>query len=319
MLTLLALIDPALLLLAFFAVRWAFGGKVLAVMLFALGFGAPWDFGWTGGAFGRSFFVVAAIVGVCLLKKNRPVLGGAFLGGAALFQLFPVLLFAGSLVRLARGLVVHRKWDREAIRIVGGAVLAASLVVPLSFVSPGGPEAYSKFSLNITRHASRPNTSEIGLRPLVAFDPDKVDARTQDYSREDPYAGFHEARKAVFQDRVAVFGLVALTIGVLFVLAILGLDSAWEATVAGVLMVPIVVAPACYYLVLLILVAPLLVSSPKRLFIGLGFLATTQFAALVFDWRDERSVFVSAMLLVTIVWLLRLLARRQAIEPDTVS
>ena len=59
---------------------WAFGWRTTCVALAVFATNFPSRFYWTGGAFLRWDWLFYFVGGVCLVKKERPMLGGFFLG-----------------------------------------------------------------------------------------------------------------------------------------------------------------------------------------------------------------------------------------------
>ena len=62
----------------------------------------PSRFYWTGGAFLRWDWLFYFVGGDCLVKKERPLLAGLFLGYSTLLRIFPVLTFSGPVLMAAR-------------------------------------------------------------------------------------------------------------------------------------------------------------------------------------------------------------------------
>ena len=67
--------------------------------MFATNF--PSRFYWTGGAFLRWDWLFYFVGGVCLVKKERTVLGGFFLGYSTLLRIFPLFVFSGPMLVIA--------------------------------------------------------------------------------------------------------------------------------------------------------------------------------------------------------------------------
>ena len=74
---------------------WAFGWRTTCVALAVFATNFPSRFYWTGGAFLRWDWLFYFVGGVCLVKKERNVLGGFFLGYSTLLRIFPVFVSAG--------------------------------------------------------------------------------------------------------------------------------------------------------------------------------------------------------------------------------
>ena len=83
---------------------WAFGWRTLCVALAVFATNFPSRFYWTGGAFLRWDWLFYLVGGVCLIKKERPLLGGFFLGYSTLLRVFPLFIFFGPILVIIRQL-----------------------------------------------------------------------------------------------------------------------------------------------------------------------------------------------------------------------
>ena len=70
--------------------------------MFATNF--PSRFYWTGGALLRWDWLFYFVGGICLVKKEHPLLGGFFLGYSTLLRIFPVFVFTGPILVALRQL-----------------------------------------------------------------------------------------------------------------------------------------------------------------------------------------------------------------------
>ena len=83
---------------------WAFGWRTMCVALAVFATNFPSRFYWTGGAFLRWDWLFYMVGGVCLVKKERPLLGGFFLGYSTLLRIFPLFIFFGPVLVIVRQL-----------------------------------------------------------------------------------------------------------------------------------------------------------------------------------------------------------------------
>ena len=74
---------------------WAFGWRALCVALAVFATNFPSRFYWTGGAFLRWDWLFYFVGGVCLVRKEKPLLGGLFLGYSTLLRVFPGFCVVG--------------------------------------------------------------------------------------------------------------------------------------------------------------------------------------------------------------------------------
>jgi hypothetical protein len=97
-------IDPAFILGITLMAWWAFGWRTTCVALAVFATNFPSRFYWTGGAFLRWDWLFYFVGGICLVKKDRPLLGGFFLGYSTLLRVFPLFVFTGPVLVALRQL-----------------------------------------------------------------------------------------------------------------------------------------------------------------------------------------------------------------------
>ncbi len=97
-------IDPLFIVGITLMTWWAFGWRTLCVALAVFATNFPSRFYWTGGAFLRWDWLFYFVGGICLVKKDRPMLAGFFLGYSTLLRVFPVLTFSGPILMAVRQL-----------------------------------------------------------------------------------------------------------------------------------------------------------------------------------------------------------------------
>jgi hypothetical protein len=85
----LAMLDPLYLMGTIAVIWWAFGWRVLSVALLVFATNFPSRFYWTGGSYLRWDWLFYLTAGVCCLRKDRPMLGGAALAYSTLLRVFP--------------------------------------------------------------------------------------------------------------------------------------------------------------------------------------------------------------------------------------
>jgi hypothetical protein len=97
-------IDPFFIVGIIFMSWWAFGWRTMCVALAVFATNFPSRFYWTGGSLLRWDWLFYLVGGVCLVKKERPLLGGFFLGYSTLLRIFPLFIFSGPILVLIRQL-----------------------------------------------------------------------------------------------------------------------------------------------------------------------------------------------------------------------
>jgi len=249
----LRLLDPLLLVLAWSFVGYSFGWRTLCVGLLFWGTNYPAQYGWVGGSYLRQLEVVALLVALCLMKRERPVAAGFLLSLAALVRVYPALLLAGpALAVLGQSLAARRMVLGQAERgLVLGGLLGAAVLLPLSAVGTGSPSSWVDFARNSQVLLDTPLRNDIGLRTLLAYSPEVSARELADPSLLDPYQPWKRARAQTFAARRPFFGLALLGYLVLLALAVQR-QPAWVAVVLAAGLVPMATELTCYYAVVLV-------------------------------------------------------------------
>jgi hypothetical protein len=136
--TFLTRIDPFFILGIILMSWWAFGWRTMCVALAVFATNFPSRFYWTGGAFLRWDWLFYMVGGVCLIKKERPLLGGFFLGYSTLLRIFPLFIFAGPILVIFRQLWGKvGEWPKPAAQTAPGGAAAPAAPAPASSQSAG--------------------------------------------------------------------------------------------------------------------------------------------------------------------------------------
>ena len=102
-------IDPLFIVGITLLTWWAFGWRTTCVALAVFATNFPSRFYWTGGAFLRWDWLFYFVGGICLVKKDQPMLGGFFLGYSTLLRIFPVFMFTGPML-----VALRQMWGTHA-------------------------------------------------------------------------------------------------------------------------------------------------------------------------------------------------------------
>jgi hypothetical protein len=213
-------IDVAMIVAMALLMWWAFGWRTVSVafLVLATNFPSRWD--WIGGSFLRFDWLFWMGVGVCLMKKDWPFWAGAALAYAALLRIFPGFLFVAPLIALGYHYVKARQWDRRLLRLIMGAAVAVAVLVPVSFVTSGGPSIYPEFLRNTAKHSETPLTNLMGLRTVVHFRPAETAGRLNTPSMVDQWSRWKQARLKAFHEALPLYVSLAFCYLVLIGLAI---------------------------------------------------------------------------------------------------
>ncbi len=91
----LALLDPLLILIAFFMVMWAFGPRTAFLMIVLLGTHYMMKWWHMKGAYLRTDWAMCLVMATCLIRKEHYATAGALTAYAFLSRIFPAVLLFG--------------------------------------------------------------------------------------------------------------------------------------------------------------------------------------------------------------------------------
>lgn len=285
-------LDPALLLLSFGALLWAFGFRTatLAAIVFALN--PLSEFAWIGGGFLRELWLSTLVCGICLVRRDRPALGGASLAASAGLQLFPV----ACLVSVALGAFIEfrrrRTVSREVRRVLAGAAIMAAVLVPLSFVGTRA-DVWRAFAANTAKHALTPSSNYVGLPTALSY---RAASRAEllfDEQATDPFARVRAARRENLRELWFV-ELAGVGLGLFGLIRCLWNPApAWWAATLGLLLVPFCIETSCYYAAWLAVVSVLGQTRRAPVVLVLGALGATLYFDLTIREPDVRYAYGS--------------------------
>jgi len=206
--TVLALLDPVLLVGAFVAVFRVFGPRVgyTAVILFGLGY--PWRYYWVGGAFLRQDWFVALILAACALRRGRHGTAGALVGYATMVRVFPVLfLFGPAILAIRAG--ARRESTRPWLRSATGFCLAVLLGLAAGALAGRGPGAWTECAHNLEKHRATWLTNNVGLRNLALYGNETLRNELVDWSLPEPWGPWTREMQRRYEERRPLIWLLA--------------------------------------------------------------------------------------------------------------
>ncbi len=337
--TFLTRIDPFFILGICAMTWWAFGWRAMCVALAVFATNFPSRFYWTGGSFLRWDWLFYLVGGICLVKKNRPLLGGFFLGYTTLLRVFPMFVFSGPLLLMLRqlwGAREGRPWwqpepwdswkgalariDRRLVRIVVGAALSVAILVPISLVTSNGIDGYLAFKFNTEKHKETPLTNYMGLRTVIVYKPSEAGRVMKDDRQEDPWGPWKRQKVQTWKNRRFFYVLLAGAWLWLLYQALRDADP-WTTCAMGAMTIAFgPVELTCYYYSFLFAVAFLYEKRKDAGAILLGITAATGFldwaptrylpdtkpwADLKMpQWLDEQYMWMSVATVLGFVWIL---------------
>ena len=309
-LTLTGLIDPLLLALLFFCIARTFGTRAMLVTLIVFGVTDFAKFGATlVGSSLRYDWLVALGLGICALRTRRWALGGGLIAYGGLIRAFPavgliflgvpVLLEAIDFFRAKKRLPRLRELEHAIpfLRVAAGATATVVVLVGLSVVLFTWEAGWGAWLAKIVPHADKPNVNHVGLRTVIAYEPENVAAKIIDWSNPEPWWRWQQTQNAAWERRRPIYLLAAA--------ALIGM-CAWaarrrrldQAALLGMMIIPALFYPANYYYHYVLLL-PLLAVARREdggappevpfVIVSLAFLAmcAAQYLTLGTRWADE--------------------------------
>jgi hypothetical protein len=179
--TLTGAVDLALLVAMFVAIFRTFGPRPALVSMIVFGandfimYGTNWS-----GATLRHDWLAYIGLGVCALRREKWLLGGALLGLAAMIRAFPVVCVAGACLPAAIRVIEQVRETRRAPawrdvltreRATAYIVLGAALAVAFAFafsIAVGPLQAWGDWWRKVSQLESDPHPATVALKNLVA-------------------------------------------------------------------------------------------------------------------------------------------------------
>jgi hypothetical protein len=332
-------IDPLFIVGLTLMTLWAFGWRVTCVSLVVFATDFPSRFYWTGGAFLRWDWLFYFVGGVCLVRKEKPFVGGIFLGYASLLRVFPSFCLAGPALVVAQQLMgertperpwwkpqpfanVRELWgriDRRYIRFFGGFALICALLLPVSLVTSNGIGSYRDFAKNSAKHNKTPLTNYMGLKTVMIYRPSEVGRILKNDKLDDPWGHWKQVKLETADRSKFLLRIAQLAFIVLLWRALRGVEP-WVALSMGTMMMAILFELTCYYYSFMFVVAFLF---EKRKDAGALLIAATAATGFIDwsptkylpssspwdhlrmpQWLDEQYTWMSVAIIIAFVWIL---------------
>ncbi|MBN1610735.1 MAG: hypothetical protein JW940_29160 [Polyangiaceae bacterium] len=254
-LTLTGLLDPLLLLVALMAIGRTYGLRTMLVSMVVFGandyymFGSNW-----GGATLRHDWMAYLALGLCALKVERWVLGGALLALSAAIRAFPVVALATLAIPVGWWLwdrwLVQRRLPRlnkllreqRPVLLTAAGAAACALVVWLGSSLLFSFDAWTEWLAKVSLLDRDPHVNHISLRGLVA--------------------GSDHLQLRVLHQRIGLFAaLIAVSVvAIVFASRRKPLD---QVATLGTLLIPIAFNPANYYIHFIFVLPILALERPR--------------------------------------------------------
>jgi hypothetical protein len=322
-------IDPFFIIGLVGMTLWAYGWRTACVAMAVFATCFPSRFYWTGGAFLRWDWLFYFVGAVCLVRKEKPLLGGLFLGYAALLRVFPAFCVIGPVLVVAQQLMGKpaegRPWwkpepftngrellariDRRWLRFFGGLAIAFSLLVPVSLATSNGVQSYVEFYKNSQKHNKTPLTNYMGLKTVMIYRPWEAGSKLKNDKLQDPWGHWKEVKLETGKSTAPFLHLAQLAFLVLLWRALRSVKKPWVVLSMGTMFMAIIFELTCYYYSFVFVVALLYEEKEEIGAWLLGAMALTGF----FDWGplkgmshwlDEQYTAMSAVIVAAFVWVL---------------
>jgi hypothetical protein len=284
----LALLDPLLLVAMWCGVWWAFGWRGTCVAMTFWGTNALAPYMWNGGSFLRQDWLCASILGICLLRQNRPGWAGVALTYAALLRIFPGLIIVGLILKAVAHLWRENSFvlTRDHRRFALGCAGTLAVLVPTSAWIAGSWDAWPAFARNSRVHLATPLTNHMGLKTLLSYDSASRAERLKDDSLDDPFSPWKDARKATFAQRKALWWLAVGLYLALLVRAVSRQED-WVGACLAIGLIPIATELTSYYYSILLGMSLLWTVQARAGAALLALSATTCLLPALWPWYDD--------------------------------
>lgn len=296
--TLLALLDPLLIVAMLLLMLRTFGSEAACLAAGYWGLNALSPFGWTGGGYLRQDWVFLLVAGACALRRGRAGLAGFAWTLSAALRVFPGCVLAALLLKHALQAVRERSLApllRQRRLALGCA--AALLLVAASTGGLGLAGRWPDFTRNSARHLRAVMGNTVGLQTWLAFD----DARSFQLMSEpldpDPEQAWRESQVAAAGRARPWYWMAVAAYLVLLGAAVLKAPD-WAAAILGLGLMPVAFKLTGYYYSAFVLYAAL---ASRWAWAGLALAVLTWTSGLVpglWAFADEQAAWWSLAVLV---------------------
>jgi hypothetical protein len=316
--SLAGLIDPILVLFLFWMLYRTFGLRIMLYVVVIWGATDFYNFGSNlMGSTLRQDWLVALGLGACALKRGRYALGGVLVAYGGLIRAFPAMATFFFLVPMAwfafdswwsrRKLPTRAEWragQRPALRAFTAAAICVVVLVAATSALFGFRGSWIAWKDKIEIHATGPSTNNVGLRNVMAFDPNLSAKALAEHHRAGMWGDWGYAQRMTFAARRPLFYAILLLATALGLLACRG-RTLEEVSLIGLLLIPFYFYPSNYYCHFVFLL-PLAVARPRLdrdktfaiVFLVLAGMCIGQYFTLAEGWTDLRYTYQSFLLLI---------------------
>jgi hypothetical protein len=316
----LGMIDSGFLIAMWLAVLWAFGWRPACVALVYWGMNFPARFYWNGGSFLRYDWILWMVLGLCFLRKDRMVLGGAALTYATLLRVSPGFIVATLVLKALYGMIVERRFfvTRPHQYFAAGCVAALLVLIPASRWSAGGLDAWPEFAQNSKKHLATALTNNMGFKTVLGYELNTRAKQMRNDTLEDPFGDWKDAKQHFYRARAPLQYLLLLMFCYMLARAAHREEVDWAAACLGCGLIIMSAELTCYYWGFLLPFG--LVWQRRKLpgILAAALAASTCFIYFALDWNDDHFAAMSLAAVLTVVAITAQAAfgQRASTEPD---
>lgn len=174
-LKILASIDMVLMLAAFVFIARAFGMHTLlfALLWYFVTFSGKWPV--LGQAFLRFDWIAALVIGVCLLKMQRPAWAGGLFMFSVLCRVFPAVFVFPYVIYLVLDTIREKKLRQFHRHFIAGAVVVFVVQVGLTVIAIG-PNSLVETVESLKIHSKSFSAHRNGLGVMLGYQGEKSEA-----------------------------------------------------------------------------------------------------------------------------------------------
>ena len=224
-------------------VIWAFGIEA-ALLLFLAFIIMPFTTSRLIGGYLQYDWFTAVVVGVCLLKKRRPIGSALFFGFATMARAFPLILVAGLAASAGKKLIKKRKLEKFYLKFAAAFAIFVILGVIIGSFSTLGFGGWAKWKSNIALHNYEMTfgAGRIGLKHI--FIQNVFEEKKWEKGR---------SKKQILKDQTGIYYVAAAFFFLFWLPAMWLLKSDFNSSLLAMTVMYILLAPSRYYWSIMVL------------------------------------------------------------------
>ena len=238
---LFSLLDPLLLSICAIVAIFTFGIEATCVAVIFFGTNFIANFSWTGGAFLRLDWLAWCVVGLCLLKLNRPLSATACLTYAGLLRIFPFAFLSFVFLQKAALAIHNRSLEplKEGVKPLIASVVTAIVLIALSSLPARSLSPWGEFAANTSKHLITRSTNMIGLEPVLVARSDNSTRILTDPLLPDPFSQWKQSLDQTSKQITPTYVAICIVFMLLVARRLVSLEQ-WQAAALGITLLPLI-------------------------------------------------------------------------------